>query len=122
MRDYLFYGAGMQPSRMRFLVVPARRVLRRLLRPMFVRQVEIYEGFAADIEDLRSRTEDLRKEIAEVNEKVESIAALGWDHVALTRRLAAIEDRLAMADNNGHGEPSFRTAPASADTGAPGES
>ena len=97
-RDYLFYGAGLSPARFRWAVVPARRLLRRLLRPMLYRQVELYRALDGDIEDLRDRLARLEARVERVDEGAQRAAALGWDHVALSRRLAALEDRL---DGNG---------------------
>lgn len=39
--------------------------------------------------------EGLDRDQRELEEKLEAVRALHWDHIALTRRLAAIEDRLA---------------------------
>ncbi len=74
MRDFAFYNAGCEPRRgLRGLLVPIRRLLRRLLRPIFLRQAELLE------------------EIARRQERLE---AFFCDATALARRLAVLEDRL----------------------------
>lgn len=97
-RDYVFYGVGFDPKRFGVVVVPARRVLRRLLRPMLYRQVELFRELGDEIEELKQRVETLEHRADELANSLKSAAALGWDHVALTRRLAALEDKLG-SDN-----------------------
>jgi septal ring factor EnvC (AmiA/AmiB activator) len=158
MRDYAFYNIDNDQTRLRLAVVPTRRLLRRLLRPMFLRQEQIlrdlgeavdhlsrccadlerrqeelaqrYEDVAERHEDLAQRHEDLterwgktnhlavhlfdvwaennhdlvmdhkklRKEMSQAIRQLEqdtsAVAAIGWDHVAVARRIAAIEDHL----------------------------
>ncbi len=94
MRDYRFYGEGMEPKRLRWVVVPARRGLRRLMRPMLYRQVEILEDLGRELDEVKSRLDRLDAE-------VKTLAGLGWDHVAVTRRLAALEDRIESGAEGG---------------------
>lgn len=44
-----------------------------------------------------SRVEQIARRIDELDDKLQAIEALHWDHVALARRLAVIEDLLAAA-------------------------
>lgn len=87
MRDYKFYAAGMDPARFRWVVVPGRRLVRRLLRPVFYRQEELFAELGAEIDDLKA-------EIDRLSHELEGLKGLGWDHVAVTRRLATLEDRI----------------------------
>lgn len=87
MRDYKFYAAGMDPARFSWLVVPGRRAVRRLLRPVFYRQEELFAEFGNDIDELKAQ-------VAKLSVELEALKGLVWDHVAVTRRLAALEDRI----------------------------
>jgi hypothetical protein len=98
--DLAFYDAGCSDARgVRRVVVLARRLLRRVLRPIFAHQVVLYQylidrldrcetAFRGDIETLSKRQDELA-------ERVETIQAFGWDYVAMVRRLAVLEDQLA---------------------------
>lgn len=87
MRDYKFYGAGMDPVRFGRVIVPGRRLVRRVLRPVFYRQEELFAELGGEIDGLKAEVERLSRE-------VEGLTGLAWDHVAVTRRLAALEDRI----------------------------
>jgi hypothetical protein len=98
--DLAFYNAGCNDTRgPRRALVLARRLLRRVLRPIFMQQVVLYQylidrldrcetGFRGNIETLSKRQDEL-------TERVETIQAFGWDYVAMVRRLAVLEDQLA---------------------------
>lgn len=121
-RDYAFFeGVEQPPRRLRWVVLPLRRVLRRLLGPVWERERALFEALDADVTEVRAaqvssdvavderyRTaiEYLSERIDAVERQVRSTAALGWDHAALTRRLAALEDRLAVEPTPaaGHGD------------------
>ena len=82
MHDYAFYHAGIDGLRgVKRIVVPIRRLLRRILRPMFYRQAEMMQS--------------LGDRVDENSIQMQTALALGWDHVALVRRLATIEEHLA---------------------------
>ena len=82
MRDIAFYNVGISDLKgFRRVVIPFRRLLRRLLRPIFLRQVELFGQL------------DTRQDLLE--EQVKATLAFGWDYVALTRRLAALEDQVS---------------------------
>jgi hypothetical protein len=81
MRDCHFYRAGCDKARgLGKLLLPVRRLLRRILRPMLFRQVELFEGFDHDLERLEGFLESLHGFLV--------------DREALARRLAVLEDRL----------------------------
>ena len=87
-RDFAFYNAGVDDATgPRRAVAMARRLLRRLLRPIFFRQEAIYR-------DLQGQIDALEGQLRALDARVEATDAFGWDHVAMARRLAAIEDRL----------------------------
>jgi hypothetical protein len=82
MIDLEFYNAGCGPAWGvgRGVAVGLRRLLRRVLRPMFFHQVEIYRAIQRRIDELEAKAMKLR--------------AGELDQRAQARRLAALEDRL----------------------------
>jgi hypothetical protein len=61
MEDLRFYNVGCaEPRGLHRLVVPWRRLLRRILRPIFERQAEVFETMAVEIAALRDRYGELR--------------------------------------------------------------
>ncbi len=93
-RDLAFYNAIGEPSGSRRLVLPLRRILRRLLRPLFLRQVEILEELCRRLDDAEAgRTEQDRRQDALLS-RIQATSAMGWDQVAMARRLAVLEDRV----------------------------
>jgi hypothetical protein len=101
--DLAFYNAGCHEARgARRVLVAVRRLLRRLLRPIFLRQVELFQGLInrldageQSVQAVRDDVESLARRQDEVDERVETALAIGWDHVAMVRRLAVLEDQLA---------------------------
>lgn len=87
-RDFAFYNAGINdakgPKRVLGL---ARRLVRRLLRPMFFHQEVLYRDLQAQIDFLNGQIEALSQRSATTD-------AFRWDSVAMARRLASIEDHL----------------------------
>jgi hypothetical protein len=132
MRDFAFYNVAENPAPgPHRVVVWLRRGVRRLLRPIFLRQVEIYRYFSELLDEHDQRItaqrlvdEQLAGQIAaqsarqdeldqrldalsqridavarrqdELSEHLHTIAAFGWDFVAMGRRLGAIEDQIAV--------------------------
>lgn len=106
MSDLRFHEVGCEsPRGKRRISVFCRRVLRRILRPIFERQVEILVALRSRIEVLELENgllrTSLRDEIRGQNQRLQSHAAhiqamiaLGWDHVATTRRLASLEEHV----------------------------
>jgi hypothetical protein len=114
------------PKGWRRIILPFRWFAYRLLRPLFVQQAKRYfelaaasaemdrrrEILAQEIARLRDELDDLkrtqaragdeaRKETTVLDQRVRQTLALGWDHVALVRRLASIEDHLNRLDSFG---------------------
>jgi len=66
MVDLAFYNVGCEnPRGLRRGSIAVRRLLRRLLRPIFVRQVEIFEQIIARLDEQPKATEALRLEMLE---------------------------------------------------------
>lgn len=113
--DFAFYEAGESARRLSWLVLPLRRLLRRLLGPVWSRERELFEALSRDIgqaerlaaegdDELRRRLEEIAASAAYLSERIDALerqvqatAGLGWDHVALVQRLATLEDRLGVA-------------------------
>ena len=96
MRDFAFYNAGVDDATgPRRALAMARRLLRRVLRPIFFRQEAIYR-------DLQEQIDILESQIRALADRAEATDAFGWDHVAMARRLAAIEDRLVPEGDSDH--------------------
>lgn len=129
MQDFAFYNAGSHSMKgPRGLVVMARRLMRRVLRPIFLRQVEIFQYFAdlldnhehrvfalqTDADAMKHHHHALAEELGRQNhalalrqdqlsgrqdelaEQIQTTMAFGWDYVAMVRRLATLEDQLAV--------------------------
>lgn len=102
MRDLAFYNVGCQdPKGARRIVVPLRRLLRRLLRPIFDRQVAIFGELCDRADRLEQENHALRAQVERFDRRHDALAArmqttvaLGWDYVATVRRLAVLEDRV----------------------------
>ena len=61
MDDVAFYDAGCQsPRGFRRIVIPFRRVLRRLLRPIFLRQAELLQQLGMRIEEMQTTLDRVR--------------------------------------------------------------
>ncbi len=120
MIDLAFYEAGGHASKgLRGGLVLLRRGLRRILRPVFLRQVEIFQyliqrldgldtlapkverhehavfALRVDSDSLQERHRDLSQRQDDLADQVQTALAFGWDYVALVRRLATLEDQVA---------------------------
>jgi hypothetical protein len=81
MSDLAFYEAGCREVKgKRRVIVPFRRLLRRLLRPIFLKLEE-------ELNALDRRQDRLERDL-------KATEAITWDHVAVSRRLAMLEDHL----------------------------
>jgi hypothetical protein len=108
--DLAFYNAGCDDARgPRLALVLARRLLRRVLRPIFMQQVVLYQYLIDRLDrgetTVRGDLETMNKRVEDLAERVETVQAFGWDYVAMVRRLAVLEDHLAALTG--------QTAPAS---------
>lgn len=88
MHDLVFYEAGYHEVKgMRRVVIPFRRLLRRLLRPIFLHLDSQLNSLGAELNSLDRRQNLLDRDL-------KAVLAMGWDHVAMVRRLAALEDHV----------------------------
>ena len=94
MSDLAFYNVGCEPRGLKGALVPLRRALRRLLRPIFQRQVVILQEICDRLDRLEGgqNAQDRRQDA--LLARVQATSAMGWDHVAMARRLAVLEDRV----------------------------
>ncbi len=119
MNDLAFYYAGGHGAKgFRHLPVLVRRLVRRILWPIFLRQVEIFQALIVRLDRLESRVEthdhavfalrvdtdklteqhqELAKRQEEAAEQLQTALAFGWDYVAFVRRLATLEDLVAAS-------------------------
>jgi hypothetical protein len=82
----------------------------RLMRPLLLGQVTLQQelerqsGELARLEKEITRLDramlDARAGLTAVDQRVHQALTLGWDHVAVVRRLAAIEDGLHLQDSS----------------------
>jgi hypothetical protein len=112
MSDLAFFNAGCaRKTGIRKLIVPPRRALRRLLRPIFQSQVVLFQWICDRLDEgerndhkLEREFKDLTQRQDRLGEQIQATQALGWDHVALVRRLAVLEDRVeALASGRSGG-------------------
>jgi chromosome segregation ATPase len=169
MRDLLFHETGCEPAPTpgpRAVLILLRRAIRRILRPIFERLVQILENLRDRLDDLTHRLDGLTHRLdglthrldahearveqrfsamfvqaeglsayvsqlteahhelthqvqaqneqikamapgmtnlgirqGDLEDKMQAVHALHWDHVALARRLAVLEDRLTAAED-----------------------
>jgi hypothetical protein len=101
--DHLaFYNTGCEPKPGRArLKVLVRRLLRRILLPLFQRLTEILAGlcqrmdlFEHEAHNLRAQLDDLRRRHEDQSARTTATIAFGWDYVAMVRRLAVLEEHV----------------------------
>lgn len=80
------------------LTQPVRRVLLKLMAPMMGRFLMAHDELCAANVELARRLEEAQRRVDWLTDEVAAANALVWDQVALSRRLADIEDRLASTD------------------------
>ncbi|MDB5350037.1 MAG: hypothetical protein JWN86_1284 [Planctomycetota bacterium] len=95
MTDFAFYNEiGDGPRGLKRAVVAVRRLLRRLLRPIFLRQAELMASLASRLDDHVAKIDEAHRRIDRTSDEIQDTIALGWDYVAMVRRVAALEDRI----------------------------
>jgi hypothetical protein len=75
------------PRGLRRLILPVRRLLCRVLRPVFVRLADLLRDLDGDQRRLAERQDRL-------GEQVDALLNRGWDQAALLRRVAALEQQV----------------------------
>ncbi len=71
----------------RWFMVPIRRLVYRMLRPVFLR-------LAAQVGDLEAGQCEVAKRLEGQSEQIDTLVNLGWDQAALLRRLAILEQQV----------------------------
>ena len=96
MTDFAFDNeSGDGPRGVKRLIVPVRRILRRILRPIFLRQAELMMQLAAQLDETDVTLQAVNRRLDHTSDQIQDTIAFGWDYVAMARRLAALEDRVA---------------------------
>ena len=124
-----------RPRGWRRIILPFRWIVYRLVRPLLSEMAERclavqqssagleqrHAGFEQELLRLRKDLTDFkqalagaRTEIADIDKRIRQSLALGWDHVALVRRLASIEEQLSvvtsqLSESAGAGKWQLRT-------------
>ena len=102
MTDDVFYTTlGAIPKGPKRAIVPVRRLLRKVLRPIFVRQAEILGAMIGRLDAAEVAVKDLHARHDRTSDQVQASMAFGWDYVAMARRLAALEDRVEALSAGG---------------------
>jgi hypothetical protein len=89
-----FYHAGCEARGIKGPLVPIRRALRRILRPIFIRLAEQVEDTSSRIDQVERRLDGLDGRLDLTADQLRTTIAFGWDYVAMVRRLAALEDEV----------------------------
>jgi hypothetical protein len=97
--------------------VTGKPVYRRLFQMYFEAVINRLNSTLGELADLRAEVEKMRVEIVEsraLNEELDrhmrTVVASHWDTTALARRLAAIEDRIFVADPSDSAQLQGRSA------------
>ena len=132
MRDYtISYADGSVGRDSGRVATFLRRTLHRLLAPSFDRVAELLRQQDQDTADLARRLDDLSRRLDDLDRRLDPLAhglddatrrqdqldrqvkaatAFGWDHVALTRRLASLEDHVDELLGREQAGPTLRAA------------
>ena len=102
MQNLVFYEAGCHEVKgIRRVVIPFRRLLRRLLRPIFLHldsQLNSLDRrqnlLDRDLKAAVAMGWDLDRRQNLLDRDLKAAVAMGWDHVAMVRRLAALEEHV----------------------------
>lgn len=86
----LHEGGGLKRA-----VAPLRRVLARILRPMLVQMADALQSFSSRLDAAERRLDEMDGRHDRQNDQLQATISFGWDYVATTRRLAALEDQVA---------------------------
>src|SRR6478672_7552480 len=92
--DFAFYneiGGGTAGGA---VLAPARRSLRRLLRPTFYRLRDLLQFLFDKHREDRARIEQLERETAALRAQMAAYRPLVADYVGVTRRVAELENQL----------------------------
>lgn len=76
------------------LAVPVRKLLLKLMRPMFGRFTRAHDEIMGQLGAVSMRVDEAHVRLNRLTEETAAANALAWDQVALARRLSQIEERL----------------------------
>jgi hypothetical protein len=99
--DFEFYNYLSQPTGLRRMMLPMQRLARRVLRPMFNRLRDLLTLLFHRQEEDRRTIADLQNRVTALEATVTQLTAnrraFQLDYVALTRRVAQLEDLLLQS-------------------------
>ncbi len=96
MSGFRFEQPGPQgASGLKRVLIPMRRILVRILRPMLVQMADALQSFSTRLEAVEKRLGVIEGRNDRQDDILQATIGFGWDHVATTRRLAALEDQVA---------------------------
>jgi hypothetical protein len=89
MRDYAVHEEPKVggPRGLRRVILPVRRLLCRILRPIFLRLADLLGDLDGEQQRLAERQERM-------GEQVDALLNQGWDQTALLRRVGALEQQV----------------------------
>jgi chromosome segregation ATPase len=98
LRDYAFYKATEQaPRRLGWLVRPMRRMLRRLLGPVWQREYELFVALGADLERLERNQTDVHGRLEAAIDAAIDARFAELEHRQMTA-LGDVSDRLSSVE------------------------
>jgi hypothetical protein len=111
--DLAFNDAdGRESGMLRGVLLPIRLVLRRLLRPIFLRQVELFRRLADRVDSGEGSARALRDDLGRLSARHDAMAgqlreslAFGPEYAAMVHRLARLEDQLAVLTGHATSAP-----------------
>jgi hypothetical protein len=111
--DLAFNDADSRESGMlRGVLLPASLVLRRLLRPIFLRQVELFRSLARRVDTGEGSARTIRDDLGALSVRHDAMAgqlretlAFGPEYAAMVHRLARLEDQLAVLTGHATAAP-----------------
>jgi hypothetical protein len=92
-----------EPGLLRSVLLPIRLILRRLLRPILLRQSELFRSLSHRVDSGEGSTRTLRDDLGTLAARHDAMAgqlretlAYGPEYATMVHRLARLEDQLAV--------------------------
>jgi hypothetical protein len=92
--DFAFYDEIGGKSASGAVLVPARRLARRVMRPMLYRLRDLLQFLFDKHREDRARIEQLEQQVAALRSQLAAYRPLVADYVGVTRRVAELETQL----------------------------
>jgi hypothetical protein len=100
-----FYNSDPIPSGLGWLVYPVRRLIRRIQRPYYFKLQSMIDQMTAQLDQACQQVHEVQKDLSQVrlelqherDQNRQQVRALSWDHIAVVRRMAAVEDQVVTA-------------------------